>query len=201
MRNVFFAISASLAMFSVAACSPAGEQQAAGANPDCFRRSTDMVGGPFELVAADGRTLTQKDFAGRKALVFFGYTYCPDICPITLYNVGKAMQDVPADKQPATIFISVDPARDTPETLAQYIRSNGFPQDITGLTGSEAQLTAATDAFKTSFGRGDDSESAGGYLVSHSSILYLMDENWKLQTFFMQDESAEAISSCLKALD
>ena len=74
MRNAFFAISASLAMLSLAACSPAGEQQASGANPDCFRRSTDMVGGPFELVGSDGRTLTQKDFAGRKALVFFGYT-------------------------------------------------------------------------------------------------------------------------------
>ena len=60
-------------MLSLAACSPAGEQQASGANPDCFRRSTDMVGGPFELVGSDGRTLTQKDFAGRKALVFFGY--------------------------------------------------------------------------------------------------------------------------------
>jgi protein SCO1/2 len=199
MRNVFFAMSACLAV--LAACSPTGAEMAGGASPDCFRRSTDMVGGPFELLATDGRTLTQKDFAGRKALIFFGYTYCPDICPITLYNVGKAMQDVPADKQPATIFVSVDPARDTPEKIAQYIRSNGFPQDITGLTGSEAQLTAATDAFKTSFGRGDPSDSAGGYLVSHSSILYLMDETWKLQTFFMQDESAEAIASCVKALD
>lgn len=199
MRNVFFAMSACLAILS--ACSPTGGQPAAGANPDCFRRSTDMVGGPFELVAADGRTLTQKDFAGRKALIFFGYTYCPDICPITLYNVGKAMQDVPADKRPATIFVSVDPARDTPEKIAQYIRSNGFPEDITGLTGSEEQLTAATEAFKTSFGRGDPSDSAGGYLVSHSSILYLMDETWKLQTFFMQDESAEAIASCIAALD
>lgn len=204
MRNVFFVKLAILAAFctlALTACAPPGEQQAGGANPECFRRSTDMVGGPFELVAQDGRTLTQKDFAGRKALIFFGYTYCPDICPITLYNVGKAMQDVPADKRPATIFVSVDPARDTPEKIAQYIRSNGFPEDITGLTGSEAQLTAATEAFKTSFGRGDASESAGGYLVSHSSILYLMDETWKLQTFFMQDESAEAIASCLKALD
>jgi len=199
MRNVFFAMSACLAILS--ACSPTGGQPAAGANPDCFRRSTDMVGGPFELTAADGRTLTKKDFAGRKALIFFGYTYCPDICPITLYNVGKAMQDVPADKRPATIFVSVDPARDTPDKIEQYIRSNGFPKDITGLTGSEEQLTAATEAFKTSFGRGDPSDSAGGYLVSHSSILYLMDETWKLQTFFMQDESAEAIASCIAALD
>ena len=204
MRKAFLVKSACLAVASalaLSACTPAGEQQATGASPECFRRSTDMVGGPFELVSQDGRTLTQKDFAGRKALIFFGYTYCPDICPITLYNVGKAMQDVPADKRPATIFVSVDPARDTPEKIAQYIRSNGFPEDITGLTGTEAQLTAATDAFKTSYGRGDASESAGGYLVSHSSILYLMDETWKLQTFFMQNESAEAIASCLAALD
>ena len=204
MRKAFLVKSACLAVVSalaLSACTPAGEQQATGASPECFRRSTDMVGGPFELVSQDGRTLTQKDFAGRKALIFFGYTYCPDICPITLYNVGKAMQDVPADKRPATIFVSVDPARDTLEKIAQYIRSNGFPEDITGLTGTEAQLTAATDAFKTSFSRGDASESAGGYLVSHSSILYLMDETWKLQTFFMQDESAEAIASCLTALD
>jgi protein SCO1 len=203
MRNVFFvklALLAASSSLALAACAPPGGQQAAGANPECFRRSTDEVGGPFELVAQDGRTLTQKAFAGRKTLVFFGYTYCPDICPITLYNVGRAMQAVPADKRPATLFISVDPARDTPETIAQYIRSNGFPEDITGLTGTEAQLTAATDAFKTSFGRGDPSESAGGYLVSHSSLLYLMDETWKLQTFFTQDDSADAIATCIAAL-
>lgn len=199
MRNLIFALLAGPGLLT--ACSPAAETRTAAANPDCFRRSTDAVGGPFELVAQDGRTLTQKDFAGRKALVFFGYTYCPDICPITLFNVGKAMEDVPVEKRPATLFVSVDPARDTPKTIAQYIASNGFPKDIVGLTGTEAQLTAATTAFKTTFGKGDPSESAGGYLVSHSSILYLMDENWKLQTFFTQDESADAIASCLSALD
>ena len=175
-------------------------KRASGASPACTNRSSDAIGGPFKLASADGRQVTEQDFKGRKALVFFGYTYCPDICPITLFNVGKALQDVPADKRPATVFISVDPERDTPEKLAQYIRSNGFPEDITGLTGTQDELSTVSQEFATTFGRGDQDESAGGYLVSHSSILYLMDENWKLQTFFMQDESPAAIAACLKAL-
>lgn len=200
MRNTIFALAVTLALAS--ACSPPATETAAtsGANPACFKRSSDAIGGPFQLTSSDGRTMTEKDFAGKKTLVFFGYTYCPDICPITLFNVGKAMADIPAEKQPATVFISVDPERDTPETIAQYIRSNGFPQDIVGLTGDTAQLTAVTDAFKTTYGREGAGDSAAGYLVSHSSILYLMDENWKLETFFMQDESAAAIASCLGAL-
>lgn len=201
MRNIIPALTVTLALAT--ACAPAADQQTASAPaaaPNCFKRSSEVIGGPFSLIASDGRTVTEKDFAGRKALVFFGYTYCPDICPITLFNVGKAMKDIPADKQPATVFISVDPARDTPEKIAQYIASNGFPKDIVGLTGSIPQLEAATAAFKTTFGREDAAESSAGYLVTHSSILYLMDENWKLQTFFMQDESPAAIAQCLTAL-
>lgn len=202
MRNAIPALIATLVL--AAACAPPGGQEAASAPaaaPNCFKRSSDVIGGPINLVATDGRTVTEKDFAGRKALVFFGYTYCPDICPITLFNVGKAMEDIPADKQPKTVFISVDPARDTPEKIAQYIASNGFPKDIVGLTGSIAQLEAATDAFRTTFGREDAADSSAGYLVTHSSILYLMDETWKLQTFFMQNESPAAIAQCLTALD
>ncbi len=200
MRN---ALLAAISCFAVlAGCSPSGGTgaQASAASPACINRSSDAIGGPFKLASADGRQVTEQDFKGRKALVFFGYTYCPDICPITLFNVGKALQDVPADKRPATVFISVDPERDTPEKLAQYIRSNGFPEDITGLTGTQEELSTVSQEFATTFGRGDQDESAGGYLVSHSSILYLMDENWKLQTFFMQDESPAAIAACLKAL-
>lgn len=198
MRNVLLAAISGLTLLT--ACSPAGGTQVAGANPACTNRSSDAIGGPFKLTSADGREVTEQDFKGRKALVFFGYTYCPDICPITLFNVGKALQDLPADKRPATVFISVDPERDTPEKLTQYIRSNGFPEDITGLTGSQDALSAMSQEFATTFGRGDADASAGGYLVSHSSILYLMDETWKLKTFFMQDESPAAIAACLKAL-
>lgn len=199
MRN---ALLAAISCFAVlAGCSPAGTSaQVAGASPTCTNRSSDKIGGPFKLTGADGRQVTEQDFKGRKALVFFGYTYCPDICPITLFNVGKALQDLPTDKRPATVFISVDPERDTPEKLAQYIRSNGFPEDITGLTGTVDALEAMGKEFGAPFGRGDQDDSAGGYLVSHSSILYLMDETWKLQTFFMQDDSPAAIAACLKTL-
>lgn len=206
MRNVKpgRALSVFIACFALAAaCSPAtgtGTQAAGGANPSCFKRSSEAIGGPFQLTSADGKAVTQADFKGRKALVFFGYTYCPDVCPVTLFNLGKAMESVPKDKQPITLFVSVDPERDTPEKLTQYIASNGFPKDIIGLTGTPQQLTDITQAFRTQYGR-DEAAGASGYLVSHSSILYLMDKDWKLQTFFMEAESPAEIASCLSALD
>lgn len=208
-KNPFRAASLALAAgllaapFLAAACSPAasdGTQAAGGANPTCFKRSSEAVGGPFQLTSADGKVMTEADFKGRKALVFFGYTYCPDVCPLTLFNLGKALEAAPADKRPTTLFISVDPERDTPEKLKQYVASNGFPKDIVGLTGTPEQLTKVTDAFRTTYGRGE-SDGASGYLVSHSSILYLMDKDWKLQTFFMEAESPADIASCLTALD
>lgn len=204
MRNITPGSIASLFFaFALAACSPApgaGTQTASGADPNCFKRSSEAIGGPFQLTASDGKAMTEADVKGRKALVFFGYTYCPDVCPVTLFNVGKAMDSVPADKRPVTLFVSVDPARDTPEKLTQYIASNGFPKDIIGLTGTPAQLTSITAAFRTQYGR-DEAGGASGYLVSHSSILYLMDKDWKLQTFFMEGESPAEIASCLSALD
>lgn len=206
MRNKKVLRAAALAFAALAlaaACSPAvsdGTQATGGPSPTCFKRSSEAVGGPFQLTSADGKAMTEADFKGRKALVFFGYTYCPDVCPLTLFNLGKALESVPADKRPTTLFVSVDPDRDTPEKLKQYIASNGFPKDIVGLTGTQEQLTKMTDAFRTQFGRGE-SDGSSGYLVSHSSILYLMDRNWKLQTFFMEAESPADISSCLAALD
>ena len=205
MRNMNLTSAAALAIAAIflAACSPAAEQGANGdasVNPTCFKRSSEVIGGPFQLTSSDGKVMTEADFRGRKALVFFGYTYCPDVCPVTLFNLGKALERVPADKRPETLFISVDPERDTPEKLKQYVASNGFPKDIVGLTGTPEQLTQVTSAFKTSYGRGE-ADGASGYLVSHSSILYLMDKDWKLKTFFMEAESPAAIASCLTALD
>jgi protein SCO1/2 len=206
MRNVKpgGAVSLLIACLALAAaCSPApaaGNQTAGGANPTCFKRSSEAIGGPFQLTSADGKAVTEADFKGRKALVFFGYTYCPDVCPVTLFNLGKAMDSVAADKRPTTLFVSVDPERDTPEKLTQYIASNGFPKDIMGLTGTPEQLTGITQAFKTQYGR-DEATGASGYLVSHSSILYLMDKDWKLQTFFMEGESPAEIAGCLSALE
>jgi protein SCO1/2 len=197
-----------------AACTPApapqADQELGGgvassgvptAAATCMNRSSDAIGGPFRLTAQGGSPTTEANFKGRKTLVFFGFTHCPDVCPTTLFTIGKAISLMPPDKPPPrTILISVDPARDTPEALTQYIRSNGFPQDITGLTGTLDELKQVADAFAAPFSRDEDADSAAGYLVSHSSILYLMDENWKLKTYFTEGQSAEEISTCLAAL-
>ena len=188
-----------LLLVLAAACSP-GPETAVDAS--CFNRSSDRIGGPFRLTAHNGAPVTQNDFKGRKALVFFGFTHCPDICPDTLFRIGTAMSLLPEGVQaPRTLLISIDPARDTPEALTQYIRSNGFPADITGLTGSLDELNQVSDAFAAPFSRVEATETVSGYNMNHSAILYLMDENWKLETFFQPGERPEAIAACIAALD
>ena len=183
----------------LAACGPTRADDSAIAA--CKSRSSAAIGGPFRLTSHTGAPITEASFKGRKTLVFFGYTFCPDICPVVLFNVGKAMEDIPEDKRPVTLFISVDPARDTPETLTQYIASNGFPKDIIGATGTLDELKAVNAAFKTpGFGRGKESEDGGGYLVSHASWLYLMNEDWALDTFFNDTASAAEIARCVNLL-
>jgi protein SCO1/2 len=171
------------------------------ADPACFNRSSEQIGGPFKLTANNGATVTQEDFKGRKTLVFFGFTHCPDVCPDTLFRTGTAMTMLPKGvKPPRTVLISVDPARDTPETLSQYIKSNGFPADIVGLTGTLEELQQVADAFAAPFSRDEEAESTSGYIVNHSAILYLMDENWKLESFFQPGARPAEIASCIAAL-
>jgi protein SCO1/2 len=189
---------AALAAAGLAACNPAAGDPP---DPSCFRRSSEKVGGPFHLTAHTGSPTTEANFKGRKTLIFFGYTYCPDICPVTLFNLGKAMESVPENKRPRTVFVSVDPARDTPDQIARYIRSNGFPEDIIGLTGTLEELQQVNEAFMTRFSRDEVTDpTEAGYTVSHSSILYLMDEDWKLLTYFTQSDGPDAIARCLKAI-
>jgi protein SCO1/2 len=193
-----------------AACTPAaktdpvaegGVVTASASQSSCFKRSSDQIGGPFHLTSHTGSPTTEDSFRGHTTLVFFGFTHCPDVCPTTLYGLGKAMSLLPPGKTPPkTVFISVDPARDTPEAIGQYIQSNGFPQDIIGLTGTLDELQQVADGFAAPFSRDEDTDSSAGYVVSHSSILYLMDENWKLKTFFTADETPQDIADCLAAV-
>lgn len=184
---------------ALSACSPG--EKTAGVDPACFNRTSDKIGGPISLIAEDGSRVTEGNFKGRKTLVFFGFTYCPDFCPRTLMAIGTAVTMLPKGVDaPKTAFISVDPARDTPEQLKAYIHSTGFPGDIVGLTGNDDELDAATKAFVAPYERVDDPQSAAGYTVNHSTILYLMDENWKLETFFQPDARPQEIAACIAAL-
>jgi len=181
-----------------AACSP---DRHAGVDPACFTRTSEAIGGPLSLISNTGARVTENSFKGEKTLVFFGFTYCPDTCPGTLTKIGAAMTMLPGSvKPPRTVLISIDPARDTPEALSLYIASNGFPTDIVGLTGNEDELEAVSRAFVAPFERMDDPDSSAGYSFNHSAILYLMDENWKLATFFQPDARPEDIARCIAAL-
>ncbi|MEM7653900.1 MAG: SCO family protein [Pseudomonadota bacterium] len=135
---------------------------------------TALVGGPFTLVNQDGETWTEKNLEGRHTVIFFGYTYCPDVCPLTLQNVAVALEELgPVAQSFLPVFVTVDPERDTPERMKEYV--GWFDERIVGLTGSREQVEAAMRAYRV-YGKKveDDTRPAGEYLVDHSSVVYVM---------------------------
>ncbi len=131
------------------------------------------VGGPFALTDHHGRAVTEQDFRGRYMLVYFGYTWCPDVCPTDLLVMSQAVDLLgEAGEQVQPIFITVDPARDTVESLAKYVTN--FHPRLTALTGSEAEIAAAAEAYKVYFRKGEEGEAADDYTVDHTDIMYLM---------------------------
>ncbi len=132
-----------------------------------------LIGGPFSLIDQTGKRVTDKDFLGRPMLVFFGYTNCPDICPSGLQVVTAALDklgDRAKSLQP--VFITVDPQRDTPQKLAEYLKS--FSPRYVGLTGSDEDVAAAAKAYRVYFQKVDDPKSKDTYTMDHSAIFYLM---------------------------
>lgn len=143
--------------------------------------------------------MTEADFLGKPTLVYFGFTYCPDICPGTLVAIRNAYDRLPAGiEPPQTILITVDPERDTPEALAAYVETSAFPDNLIGLTGSPEAIRAAADEFIADYSRIEAPESLSEYTMDHTSLLYLMDEDWKLKTFFAEsDADPRAMAQCL----
>lgn len=134
------------------------------------------IGGPFELVDKDGKTVRWSDFDGKYRVVYFGYSYCPDVCPMDVTRLmkgyAKFKQDEPqmaAQVQP--IFISIDPERDTPKVVGEF--AGAFSDDLIGLTGTPKQVKVAADAFKVFYKKGE-SAGNGQYLMDHSTAAYLM---------------------------
>jgi protein SCO1/2 len=131
------------------------------------------IGGPFTLVDQDGRPQTEAMLKGKWSAVFFGFTYCPDVCPTTLQTLAQAQDQLgPKAKDLQVLFISVDPARDTPAQLKTYLSSPVFPKGTRGLTGSPEQVAAAAKAYRAYFQKEGD---GADYVVNHSSAVYLMD--------------------------
>ena len=134
------------------------------------------IGGPFTLVAQNGRTVTNRDFAGRYPIMYFGYTFCPDVCPTDAQNIGAGLRlleqrDPALARRVVPIFISVDPARDTPAVLKQFVAA--FHPRMVGLTGTPTEIARVAKEYGIFFARGKGTKD--GYLMEHSRQIYLMD--------------------------
>jgi protein SCO1/2 len=153
------------------------------------------VGGPFELINQDGKTVTDVDFRGEPLLVFFGFTHCPDICPTTLFEVSEVFNRLGKDAEKVNaIFVTVDPERDTPEKLKLYLSS--FHPRISALSGSEAQVEAIKKAYYVYAKRVP--LDGGGYTMDHTSVVYLMDKQGKFIAPFNLKRDADVAAADLR---
>jgi len=195
--QLFFAGASALALAACGSNTP--NSSAGGAQAGCSTRAYAEIGGPFELVSHTGQVMTEADFKGKPTLVFFGFTYCPDICPGTLVKIQNAYDRLPEGVEaPQTAFISIDPERDTPEVLGQYLALDAFPDNVIGLTGTPEQIRAAADAFIADYSRIEQPGSLADYTMDHTSLTYLMDEDWQLKTFFSDvDSDPESMAACI----
>ena len=153
------------------------------------------IGGPFELVDQNGRTVTERDLKGRPFLVFFGFTRCPDICPTTLFEVSEIMRALGKDAdRVGALFITVDPERDTPAALKDYLSS--FDPHLAGLTGEPAAVAAVAKAYRVYFKKVPLDQ--GGYTMDHTAIVYLMDKDGRFVSPFNLKRTTEAAAADLR---
>ena len=152
------------------------------------------IGGPFTLTDHNGKRVGDADFRGRYMMVYFGYTSCTDVCPVDLQTIGRAMDILGAKGRNVTpVFITVDPARDTPARLKDYVAA--FHPRLVGLTGSAAEIATAAKAYKVYFHKPPGAKTAsGGYLMDHTSFFYLMGPDGKLRAAFRPNTKPETLA-------
>ena len=152
------------------------------------------IGGEFELTDQRGERMRLSDLAGRALVMFFGYTYCPDVCPATLARVREVKAALPPEDAArfTGVLVSVDPARDTPQRLGQYVEF--FDPAFVGLTGSEEELEDMARRYGAQF-MIPEGQSEDGYLVNHSSIAYLIDPAGHVRALYYGDEPIDAIAA------
>ncbi|WP_420138601.1 SCO family protein [Sphingomonas sp.] len=181
------------AMMPLAACHKAPVEPAplAGAR----------IGGPFTLIDQDGKSYSSKALAGRYSIIYFGYTFCPDACPTDMQVLGKAMRQLDAS-DPATsakiqpVFITVDPARDTPAALKQFVTA--FYPRLIGLTGTDAQIAAVAKQYATTYRKQPAAAGSTGYLMDHQRTAILFGPDGKPIALLPIDADADAVVADLK---
>jgi protein SCO1/2 len=164
---------------------------------DAGYASAAGIGGPFSLVDQTGAPVTDKSYAGRYRLIYFGYTFCPDACPTELQVMAQAMDLLgPAAAKVQPIFITIDPARDTVQQMAAYVQQ--FDKRLVGLTGSPQQIADAAHAYKVYYAKAEAEGDPANYAMNHSSYVYLMDPAGKFVTVFSSDMDADKMAAAIE---
>lgn len=190
MNRMFPALAMLFSLATLAGCGQPQQPPLAGAK----------IGGPFALTDQNGRTVHDTDFAGKYRIVYFGYTYCPDVCPTDMQKIGQAMRildkDAPAvSARVVPIFVSVDPERDTPPVLKQFVAN--FHPRVVGLTGSPEAIAKVAKDYAVYFKKQPVS-AGGGYLVDHLAVAFLMGPKGEPIASLPIDKDGEAIAADLR---
>jgi protein SCO1/2 len=157
--------------------------------------TASAVGGPFRLVDQNGRPRTEEDLKGHPFLVFFGFTHCPDVCPTTLFEVSEVLRNLGPDAGGArALFITVDPERDTPEKLKDYLSS--FDPHLIGLTGAPAAIERVLKGYRVYYRKVP--AEGGGYTMDHTALVYLMDKQGRFVAPFNLKRRAEEAAADLR---
>ena len=155
------------------------------------------MGGPFTLTDQNGRRVSDRDLAGKYRLIYFGYTFCPDVCPVDMQVIGAGLrrfeaQDAARAARVQPIFISVDPARDTPAVLRQFVAA--FHPRLLGLTGSEAEIARVAREYRIYYQRGEPSAN-GGYMVNHTRMAVLYGPEGQPIAIIPTDQGPDAVAT------
>jgi cytochrome oxidase Cu insertion factor (SCO1/SenC/PrrC family) len=157
---------------------------------------TALVGGPFAMLNQNGEAVTEKNFLGKYMLVFFGYTYCPDVCPTTLQIVSKTLDQMgPKSARINPVFVSIDPARDDVATMKSYVQA--IDPRLVGLTGTPQQVAAMAGVFRVFYAKVEDAKTPADYLMDHSSLLFLMGPDGAYLKHFNYDISSADLALAL----
>lgn len=190
MNRMFPALALLLSAATLAGCGQSQEPPLAGAR----------IGGPFTLTDQNGKTVHDSDFAGKYRIVYFGYTYCPDVCPTDMAKIGQAMRlldksDPAISDKIVPIFITVDPERDTPPVLKQFVAN--FHPRVVGLTGSPDAIAGVAKSYAVYFKKQPVTQG-GGYLVDHLAVAFLMDPKGAPIVSLPIDKDGAAIAADLR---
>ena len=165
--------------------------------PTATESSRALIGGPFNLTNHLNQPVTDRDFLGKYMVIYFGYTYCPDICPMDLQIMADALNMLESDvsEKITPVFVSVDPERDTFDVMAEYVEY--FHDDLIGLTGTVEQIEAVKSEYRVYAAKADDTEN---YIVDHTAFTYLMDRDGKFLKHFKHAEDPEVMAKMITSL-